>query len=284
MPTSVRNAESIDIVVQFAPEPSPIAKSEARVVFEHSPECSLICIQGVADFQVSRGKQICVWPAAGATQKDIEIFLFGPAWAALCHQRGLLPLHASAIVTRGGITAFAGDCGAGKSTTAALMGLLGYALVADDILPISFNRHAVPGAWPYLCRLKLHTAAITELALAASDPVSETLDNEKYFVIPKLIAARKWTRLERVYVLQSDQSASEVSIDRIVGAEAICALVDQTYHFQSVVGSGRLRSHFAFCAQLASKIPVYRLRRSASSDIGRELGALIEAHLETSPS
>src|SRR5262245_41882919 len=35
-------------------------------------------------------------------QKDIEIFLFGPVWATLCHQHGMLPLHASAIVTKAG--------------------------------------------------------------------------------------------------------------------------------------------------------------------------------------
>ena len=90
-------------------------------------------------------------------QKDIEILLFGPVWAALCHQRGLLPLHASAIVTRGGIAAFAGHRGAGKSTTAALLSLLGYELVTDDVLPVSFNQNSVPGAWPYLRRLKLQS-------------------------------------------------------------------------------------------------------------------------------
>src|SRR2546429_642560 len=82
-------------------------------------------------------------------------FLCGPVWATLCHQRGLLPLHASAILTDGRITAFAGRSGVGKSTTAALMHSLNYQLFADDILPITFDKNSEPGAWPYLRRLKL---------------------------------------------------------------------------------------------------------------------------------
>jgi hypothetical protein len=64
--------------------------------------------QDIADFEIRGGRQIRVWPAAAAVQKDIEIFLFGFAWASLCHQRGILPLHARAVVTGKGIPAFAG--------------------------------------------------------------------------------------------------------------------------------------------------------------------------------
>jgi hypothetical protein len=210
VPTS-RSNESIDIVIQIAPGQSPLAKSEGQTFFEHSADCSFIGIENVADFEVSGGRQISVWPVAGASPKDVEIFLSGPVWAALCHQRGLLPLHASAIVSRGAITAFAGHRGAGKSTTAALMASLGYKLVTDDILPVVFNQNSVPGAWPYLRRLKLQSDSINELALTLTEPVSETLDKEKYFVVPKRVADDKWGRLERVYLLDSDPTAKASS-------------------------------------------------------------------------
>ena len=190
-------------MIQIATGHSPIAKSTGRFVFQHSAECSLIRIEDVADFEIRRGRQIRVWPAAGATQKDIEIFLFGPAWATLCHQRGMLPLHASAIVTGKGITAFAGHSGAGKSTTAALLNSLGYELIADDILPVSFNQNSIPGAWPYLRRLKLHRDPIIQLAFTPTEMVSETLDKEKYFVRPKHAGDDKWSRLERLYLLEN---------------------------------------------------------------------------------
>jgi hypothetical protein len=283
MPASTGNGESIDVLIQIRPGPSPIGKSPERVDFEHSAECSLIRIEAVADFEVRGGQQISVWPAAGAMQKDIEIFLLGPVWATLCHQRGLLPLHASAILADGGITAFAGRSGAGKSTTAALMGSLDYKLFADDILTVSFDQNSVPGAWPYLRRLKLQVDSIVQLALTAAEPVSERLDKDKYFIHPKCVADDKWTRLERLYLLEIDATNSRNSIDRIVGAEAVRALIEQTYHFNFIVGSKRFNDHLTFCTELASKIAIYRLRRSPLLGAAKELRSLIGAHLENIP-
>jgi hypothetical protein len=270
----------VDILIQIARGRSPIAKNAGRVVFQHSLERSLIRIENVADFEVSMGRQIRVWPAARSTQKDIEIYLFGPAWATLCHQRRILPLHASAIVTGGGITAFAGHSGAGKSSLAASMSSLDYKLLADDILPISFNQNSVPGAWPYLRRLKLKSDSINELALTAIEPVSETLDKTKYFVLPKYSAEDEWSRLDRLYLLEIDPTESRVAIDQLRGADAVRALVDQTYHFNFILCSRRFGEHLTFCTRLASKIAVYRLRRSPSLGTGQELGSFICAHLE----
>jgi hypothetical protein len=282
VPTSVRGDARVDILIQIAPGQSPITKNAARVL-EHSVECSLIKIENVADFEVSKGQRIRIWPAHGVTEKDIEIFLLGPVWATLCHQRGMLPLHASAIVTGERIAAFAGYSGAGKSTIAASLASLDYELVTDDILPVSFNQNSIPGAWPYLRRLKLRRDSFIPLALTPTEPVSETLDKEKYFVHPKFAADDKWSQLERLYVLELDPTVSHLSVDRITGAEAVRALIDQTYHFSFIVGSGRVRDHVAFCTQLASKIAVYHLRRSPSFGTGKELASLIDAHLENTP-
>jgi hypothetical protein len=279
VPTSEHAGQRIDIHIQFASGVSPVANNAGKVVFEHSNECSRIGLQGVADFEVSRGQRIRIWPAAGASQKDIEIILFGPAWATLCHQRGLLPLHASAIVTERGITAFAGHSGVGKSTIAALLGSLDYELIADDILPISFDDNSVPGAWPYLRRLKLRSDSINQLGIVPTERVSEVLDKEKYFVHPRFAAADRWTKLERLYILETSQADSRISIDVLTGAEAVHALVDQTYHFPFILNSGLFREHLAFCTRLASKIAIYRLRRSLSFDGRKELGSVIAAHL-----
>jgi hypothetical protein len=202
-------------------------------------------------------------------------------WATLCHQRKILPLHASAILTGGNITAFAGHPGVGKSSLAALMSSLDYKLFADDILPISFNQESIPGAWPYLRRLKLKKDCINELALTAIEPVSETLDKTKYFTLPKFSASDKWSMLDRVYFLEIDQTESHIVIDRLSGADAVRALVDHTYHFKFILGSRRFGEHLTFCAKLASKIGAYRLRRSPSLVTRQELGAFVCAHFES---
>jgi hypothetical protein len=279
VPTWAKGAEDLAVTIQVAISRSPLAKTKGRFAFQHTAECSLIRIEDVADFEIREGRQIRVWPAAGATRKDIEIFLFGLAWASLCHQRGVLPLHASAVIIENGITAFAGHSGTGKSTTAALLNSLGYELIADDILPVSFNRNSIPGAWPYLRRLKLHRAPIIEFEFTPAEMVSERLDKERYFVSPKGPGDDKWRKLERLYLLD-DAANPDGTIEQITGADAVRALVDQTYHFNFIEGTRRFREHLAFCTRLASRIKIYRVRRSAANGAGKQLASLIRAHLE----
>jgi hypothetical protein len=278
--TSTYGDELVDIVIQIAPGCSPIRKNGRRLILEHSRECSFIGIEDVADFEVRRGREVNVWPAPSAAQKDIEIFLFGPVWATLCHQQGLLPLHASAILVNGHIVAFAGNSGAGKSTIAALLGAFGYELVTDDILPISFDRNSIPGAWPYLRRLKLKEDSINRLALTSIELVSETLDKQKYFARPTYSADDRWSRLDRIYVLENSLTDSGSPIEQITGADAVRSLIDQTYHFNFVVGSGRFNDHLALCARLASKVDVYAVRIPPSDETRKNLGYLLREHME----
>ena len=279
VPTQRRAGESVDVRIEIAQGASPMAACTRPYVFEHSAARSLIKIGEIAQFEVSEGRHIRVWLAPGAARKDAEIFLLGPAWASLCHQRGLLPLHASAIRTRHGVVAFSGHSGAGKSTTAAVMVAAGYELVADDVLPISLNGDASPGAWPYLRRMKLCSKSIAQLALSPVAEVGTRLDREKKFVHPQRAAADEWVRLERIYLLETGHGASR-GIDRLVGAEAVRALVDQTYHFAFIPMSGRYRDHLEMCAHIALSVPIYRLPRFAELGIESELATIIRAHLD----
>jgi hypothetical protein len=281
VPTSANDGGTVDVTIEIATGHSPIAKRADRIVFQHTTKHSLIAIKDVADFEIRGGRQIRVWPAAGATRKNVEIFLLGPAWATLCHQRGVLPLHASAIVTRTGITAFAGHSGTGKSTAAALLDLMGYELIADDILPVNFNQNSTPGAWPYLRRLKLSRDYIVRLGLTPGEIVSETLDTNRNFVLPKRTGNDKWRKLNRLYLLESHVTDSQSPIEQLTGAAAVRVLVDQTYHFNFVLGSRRLGDHLAFCARLASKIPIYCLRRLLLPEAGKKVGSVIREHLES---
>ena len=275
--------KNTDIMIKVMTGHSPIAKSMGRFAFQHTTECSLISLKDVADFEIRGGRQIRIWPAEGATQKDIEIFLFGPAWATLCHQRGLLPLHASAVVTGTDITAFAGHSGTGKSTIAAFLNSIGFELITDDILPVSFNQNSIPGAWPYLRRLKLHRDPITQFTFTPTEVVSETLDKDKYFVSPQSTSYDRWRRLRRLYFIENGVNDSDLLIEQITGAEAVRSLVAHTKLFNFIFDTRRFGEHLACCSQLASKILIHRLRRPPN-DAGDKIHALIRMHLQSTES
>ena len=103
--------------------------------YDGSLEEGRLSWDGVGSAQIRCGREIVVAPnddvrATGA-------FLGGPALGVLLTQRGLVPLHASAVALGDGAVAFAGRPRASKSTLAAALHARGHALVSDDILAVS---------------------------------------------------------------------------------------------------------------------------------------------------
>src|SRR2546421_132869 len=71
---------------------------------------------GVGAFLVRGGREIVVDPAPGVEARVLRLSILGPAFGLLLHQRGRFVLHASAVASGGGVLAFAGGSGWGKST------------------------------------------------------------------------------------------------------------------------------------------------------------------------
>ena len=82
-------------------------------------------------YRVTGHDQIDIDPVDGVDPAHLSIPLFGAVFATLLHMRGMLVLHASAVVRDGKCVIFLGDKGAGKSTTALTMIANGYALTCS---------------------------------------------------------------------------------------------------------------------------------------------------------
>jgi hypothetical protein len=92
----------------------------------------LMPIDGVGRYLVQRGRHILIHPLAGARDESVRLYLYGAAMSAVLLQRGLMPLHASAVVIAGCGVAFVGASGQGKSTLAASLTARGCAFLSDD--------------------------------------------------------------------------------------------------------------------------------------------------------
>ena len=86
-----------------------------------------------------------VWRAP-LTASDAASFVLGPVLAFALRLRGVVPLHAGAVVVDGEALLFAGAAGAGKSTTVAAMASLGHAVLSDDVVPLSVTPATVVAA------------------------------------------------------------------------------------------------------------------------------------------
>jgi hypothetical protein len=234
-----------------------------------------------ARYLVRDGGEIVVDPLPGAAERNLRLFLLGSALGILCHQRGLLPLHANAIVSRDAAYAFAGHSGAGKSTLAAYFSRAGYPVLCDDVCVINLDNPQLPVAWPGLPRLKLWGDASAAFGHDRSrlDPVIDGMD--KYHVaLPTPHAARP-IPFRRLYILDRAEPDQQADIVRLRGRAAMDAIMAQTYRGMYVQAMGLTSRHFLQCAALASRIQVYAARRAWGYDLfEREAGRLARHVLE----
>jgi len=89
-----------------------------------TPTQYFLNIQGIARYLVTAGREIVIDPDDAAPALDVRGYLLGSIFVVLCQQRGLLPLHASAIAGKSGVVAFLANSGQGKSTLAANLAYL----------------------------------------------------------------------------------------------------------------------------------------------------------------
>jgi hypothetical protein len=109
------------------------------------------------EFVVDRaGREIWTTWLAPLTLEDTATYLLGPVMGFVLLLRGLVCLHASAIVVDGEAIALVGPAGAGKSTTAAAFAARGFSVLAEDVVTLDdrgetfFVRPAYPciRLWP----------------------------------------------------------------------------------------------------------------------------------------
>lgn len=221
-----------------------------------------LSVGGVARYRIANGSEIEVTPEPGASMRDVRLFLLGTAFGILCHQRGLIPLHANAIVVQGEAVAFAGPTGAGKSTLAAYFLSRGHQLLCDDICAVSLDDNGRPLAWPGPPRVKLWRDAVAIFG-HDSERLERVVDQRDKFHLPfaRDIGHAPFP-LRRLYVLGTHETESEVSFSRLRGASAIEAIAAQTYRGRLLADMGLRARHLRMSAALASRAEIYAASRN----------------------
>ena len=153
-----------DVHVRLGSAPVELRDSVGGgVLYRYSPDCFLFDIDNVARYLVSNGNDVCIQPMPGADAATIRLFLFGSAFGALLHQRGILPLHGSAILTPRGAIVFIGLSGSGKSTLACAFHQKGYPVLSDDVCAIRSGD--APAVVPGVPCLMLWADTLQELGM-----------------------------------------------------------------------------------------------------------------------
>jgi hypothetical protein len=231
---------------------------------ELDPDCFatsqqyLLRIPGLASYLVSSGRDIVVCPEAGALPLDVRAYLLGTLFVVLCQQRGLLPLHASAVGTRQGVVAFLARSGQGKSSLAAHLGQRGFPVLADDVCLIDLtlaNEAMVIPAAPWL---KLWRNSLQILGRQA-DGLERVFSEDDKYRWP-LETPLNPEPIGKLIFLQSEDR-SVAAIQELSPLEAIPLLMDLTHQAYVLQATGQRQENFLRCSRVSSQARAYRLIR-----------------------
>ena len=237
---------------------------------------TLLVVRAVGRFLVRGGREMIVEPGADVSPRDLRLYLLGSAFAAILHQRGLLPLHANAMVVEGRAIGFMGHPGAGKSTLAAWFHDRGFDVLADDVCVVTADAGGLPIAHPGIPRLRLWREALEASGRATTAYERSFDDMDKYTVPTDLERILPPVPLSHLYVLEKAEEA--LSVARLEGAAAVEAIVANTYRGAYVPRMGQTRQHLLACAQLVRTVPVFTARRRWGFDSIDAEGEALEAH------
>jgi hypothetical protein len=236
----------------------------------------LLTIKDVARYRVRDGREIVVDRCSAASDRDVRAFLLGTAIGAVCHQRGLLPLHASTIEVDGRAIAFAGASGAGKSTLAAFFHQRGYRVLGDDVCVVHFDGAGQPVVWPGVPRLKLRRDAAAALGYRVEALAIDIDGFEKHQFPTRTRRGLRPLSLERLYVL--DKACQPPGIRRLSGTHAMAALFDNTYRRFLLAPMGHAPAYLAKAALLLRQVGVYAIGRRRGFDALAAEAEKLELH------
>jgi hypothetical protein len=221
---------------------------------------------GIGRYCVQGGSCIDFCAVEKANSFAVERFLWNNALAGLIHQRGELPLHASAARSPCGqhAVAICGASGAGKSTMAANLTQRGWQSLCDDMTRITLQ-DGVALAWPGTGGIRLLRDAIERLNIARSGLVNDG-DTAGKFLIPTPCSSLP-ASLTAIVVLGGHELLPR--LEMLHGAAALAALVPNISGPRKLRAVGRLPEHFMFMQLLLKRCRVYRLhgRYTASADV-----------------
>lgn len=229
---------------------------------------------------VADGSCMTIEPAPDASMNVIRSYLLGSGIGALLHQRGLLPLHASAVEIDGVAAVFCGPSGAGKSSLALHLVKRRHRLLCDDICAIDMASGA-PRVWPGLVNLKLWRESLATVGEPHADLQPVLPGTDKYKLPIEDLASNRSYALGHLFFLGvSDQR--QPTATAMAGSSAMAALVANTFRGQLVGPMNHSRQHFEHSMAVIAATNISLLSRAWSMAEMAATCQLIETTIRSS--
>ena len=225
-----------------------------------TPTQYLLNIQGIARYLVNEGREIVIDPDDSAPALDVRAYLLGSIFVVLCQQRGLLPLHASAIGGKSGVVAFLANSGQGKSTLAAHLAQRGFRVLADDVCLIDATQQGSAMVIPTAPWLKLWRNSLENLGRGAEGLDRVFSEDDKYR-LPLASTSTPEPIFKLIFLEGHDVSSVTTEIEEVPRVQAVPLLMNLTHHAYILEATGQQEENFLRCGRVLSQARAYRLVR-----------------------
>ncbi len=241
---------------------------------------------GGVGFLVDReGRRLWVRWTEGNAFEDVSNYLLGVVLGFVLRLRGVISLHASAVVIDGWAVAMAGPAGAGKSTSAAAFAQRGYPVLTDDVTVLE------PVAGDFLVQPDRHElklwpeTAVMLFGSAEALPRHSPSWDKRYLDLARhgFPTARSPRPLAAVYLLAGEPLApAESAIRELSGTDGFMALLANSLLSRLLDREMRIQE-FDLLTRLCETVPVRRLHRSESGLPPLELCELVAGDFRRLP-
>ena len=248
--------------------------------WEAAPGDFLLRVEGVARYRVTGGAEITVDPDNGLN-RAVALFVTGSVLGACLQQRGIVPLHASAVETPGGAVLFAGRSGMGKSTLLAALTERGYAMLADDVTGVVLDggRPVALSGYP---AARLWTPAMDQLGWEKNQALATVREGSDKYQVPIRRFCKDALPVRGVFELRTHNRES-IDFETFAPAAAFTPLAHHTYRARFLAGLGGLAGHLRVLAATVNHAWMVRVTRPLAPFLLDALAERIEEHLRAAP-
>ena len=247
--------------------------------FHRSGDGYLLRFPDLADFEVSAdGKEVVAWPASEDDDATVEHLYINQMVPLALSRQGRPTFHASVVTVPGGVVAFLGQSGMGKSTLAASFALNGSPFLSDDALLVEETNSGCE-AQPSHPSIRLWEDSVDQLVDASSStsvPIS-------YSTKARLLAGDALTyssepqRLLAAYLLESNDAA-KIAIRTLSGLDRHMAWVHNSF-LLDIEDPDLLKQHFDWTHRISSAVPTFALDYPRNYGILPDVRNAVQQHV-----
>jgi hypothetical protein len=217
-------------------------------------------VSGMGSFMISYGTEIIVEKGESSDAAAYTLFILGTCMGALLLQRGLVPIHGSALSLKDKEIIITGHSGAGKSTLTAALNKKGYSFLADDIAALHVEENGEPWIMPAFPKQKLWRDTAIHL-YGSIDSLERIPGIRDKFHVPMASQFITTKRKLRALFEISIHSHDQVELAEVKGSEKLSIILRNTYRFEMIDVKGISAQHFQQCSQIAAHISVFTIKR-----------------------